>query len=81
MESAVPVNIRYICDATPVSLETSYSVVNKGESFGLNNSGGFATGKSTDAMQNADFADLLGEGWAWNADSNDGYPVLLWEEE
>ena len=51
------------------------------EPFGLNNSGGVATPKSSKEMKSEDFAELLGEDFVYDSGLNDGYPVLKWEQE
>ena len=51
------------------------------EPFGLNNSGGVATPKSTDEMKSDKFAELLGDEFIYDSGLNDGYPVLSWEKE
>lgn len=49
------------------------------EPFGLNNGGGVATPKSEKEMKSAEFAELLGEDFAYDSGLNSGYPVLNWE--
>ena len=51
------------------------------EPFGLNNSGGVATPKSADEMKSKEFAELLGDEFIYDADVNDGYPILKSEIE
>ena len=51
------------------------------EPFGLNNSGGVATPKSTDEMKSDKFAELLGDEFVYDFGLNNGYPVLSWEME
>lgn len=51
------------------------------EPFGLNNSGGVATPKSSKEMKSEKFAELLGEDFVYDSETNDGYPVLKWETE
>lgn len=51
------------------------------EPFGLNNGGGVATPKSADEMKSEDFAELLGEAFSYDSGLNDGFPVLVWENE
>ena len=51
------------------------------EPFGLNNGGGVATPKSADEMKSKEFAELLGDEFIYDADVNDGYPILKWEKE
>lgn len=51
------------------------------EPFGLNNGGGVAKPKTADEMKSNDFAELLGDEFAYDSELNDGYPVLKWEME
>ena len=51
------------------------------EPFGLNNGGGVATPKSADEMKSKEFAELLGDEFIYDADVNDGYPILKSETE
>lgn len=46
------------------------------EPFGLNNGGGVATPKTAEEMKSQEFAELLGENFAYDPEMNDGYPVL-----
>lgn len=46
------------------------------EAFGANNGGGSATAKSSAEMRSAEFADLLGEAWSYDGESNGGFPFL-----
>lgn len=40
-----------------------------------------ATPKSADEMKSEDFAELLGEAFAYDSGLNGGFPVLVWEKE
>ncbi|WP_405339217.1 hypothetical protein [Fibrobacter sp.] len=51
------------------------------EPFGLNNGGGVATPKSSKEMKSEKFTELLGDEFIYDADVNDGYPILKSETE
>lgn len=48
------------------------------EAFGKNDGGGVATPKSEKEMKSKNFAELLGESFAY--DSNERFPILTWEQ-